>query len=56
MFQPFSEDRKKRFGVIFILKPGNIIVGVSDEDNFSTGFPASPPMCPKVKTVVQVDV
>jgi hypothetical protein len=56
MFQPFSEVREKRCGVIFMLKSGNIIVGVSDEDDFPTGFPASPPVCPKVKTVVQVDV
>jgi hypothetical protein len=56
MFQPFSEVRKKRCGVVFMLKAGNIVVGVSDEDDFPTGFPASPPVCPKVKTVVQVDV
>ena len=56
MFQPFSEVRKKRFGVIFILKAGNVIVGVADEDDSPAGFPASPPVCPKVKAVVQVDV
>jgi hypothetical protein len=56
MFQPFAEVRKKRCGVSFVLKTGNIIVGVSDEDDFTTGFPASPPVCPKVKTVVEVDV
>ena len=56
MFQPFSEVRKKRFGVIFMLKASDIVVGVSNEDDFTTGLPASPPVRPKVKTVVQVDV
>jgi hypothetical protein len=56
MGQPFSEVRKKRFGVIFMLKASDIIVGVSNEDDFPTSLPASPPVCPKVKTVVQVDV
>jgi hypothetical protein len=56
MFQPFSDVREKRFGVIFMLKASDIIVGVSNEDDFTTGLPASPSVRPKVKTVVQVDV
>ena len=56
MFQPLSEVREERSGVIFKLKTGDVIVGISDEDNFPSGISASPPIRPEVKAVVQVDV
>ncbi len=47
---------KKRLGIIFILKAGNVVVGVSNEDDFPSCIPASPPVCPEVEAVMEVDV
>ena len=53
---PVLQIRPEPLGVGVVLEAGDEVVGVAHEDDVALGMVASPPLCPQIEGVVQVDV
>jgi hypothetical protein len=56
LLHSFVQILKKTPGLVFVLKSGDAVVGVSHKHDLSESVTVSPPISPKVEAVMKVDV
>lgn len=56
LLQPLSHIREKASGIDLMLKTDNTIVGIAHNDDVTLSMVASPPVCPEVEDVMEIDV
>lgn len=54
--QTLSQAIEKRPSILGELEAHNAVVRISDDDHIPLGFAPSPPMCPQVENVMQVNI